>query len=271
MRFFVFLISFFIAFSAYAASEHGQHTHQKPTWELGVASGAVTLPHYLGSDQRYYAGLAAPYFTYRGKYFQLDRQGIRSSLFEEGKFQVKANISFGLPVSNNNLARQNMPSLRFSGEAGPQLIWNFRQHGASRMGIHLPWRAAFNVRGKYLGWVAEPTLQMAWYGLGEKHQYAVHIKGGLLFASQQYQQHYYGVAPIYATVNRPAYEAQQGLHSLVLSTRFMYRYDEDIDMAFFVRARHLRVGRNVASPLIKQPFYVGVGIGLTWKLWNSDW
>jgi len=240
-----------------------------PKWEAGIASAAVTLPHYMGSDQRYYAAAAVPYLIYRGKYLQFDRQGLHTSLLETGKLELKANLSFGLPVNNNNIARQNMPSLRWSGEIGPQLVWNFRQKRSSHMGLHLPFRAAVDIRGKYLGWVTEPTVQMAWYGLGKSRNFGLHVKAGLLLASQTYQQHYYGVEPIYATANRAAYTAQAGLHSIVLSTRFMYRYDKDIDAVFFVRARSLSGGRIANSPLVKQPLYVGVGIAMTWKLWYS--
>lgn len=241
-----------------------------PTWELGAASAALTLPHYMGSDQRYYAAVVVPYVIYRGQYIQFDRQGLHTNLLESGKLEIKANLSFGLPVNNDNLARQNMPFLRWSGEIGPQLIWNFRQRGSSHMGIHLPFRAAVDIRGQYLGWVTEPTLQMAWYGLGEQRKYGIHVKAGLLFASQKYQQHYYGVEPLYATANRPAYTAQQGLHSLVLSARFMYRYDKDIDTVMFVRARALSAGRIANSPLVKKPLYLGVGVAMTWKFWTSQ-
>lgn len=242
-----------------------------PLWELGLAGGVFSIPHYVGSDQRYTLPLVAPYIVYRGDIIRADRDGLRGRLFDEHGVSLDLDFSFGLPVKNSNRARRGMPDLNLTGQVGPQLNMMLQDDEKSTLSLHLPWRFALDTSGSYLGWVTEPSLRYKRCDLlPELNKLTLRVEAGLLYASQTYNQTYYGVDPIYATANRPAYHARQGMHSYFADTSLRYNIDDNLSIAAVVRMRTLSGSVNKNSPLVRQNHYFSAGIGMIWSFMFSD-
>ena len=245
---------------------------EKPLWEIGFAGALVSMPHYVGSDQRYALPLVFPYIIYRGDFLRADRDGVRGRLLESDGLSLDLDFSFGLPVkSDTNIARSGMPPLHLAGQVGPQLNWIVDESEKQKISFHFPLRFAMDTSQSYLGWVSEPSLRFERYDLMTEHEkLMLRVEGGLLYASQRYNQYYYGVNTSYTTAIRPAYLARKGLHSYFLDTALRYRIDQDLSLGLMVRMRTVSGGVNANSPLVRNNFYLSAGIGFVWSFWSSD-
>jgi len=250
--------------AAYAAEQK----KELPLWELGLIAGGASIPHYVGSNQRYALPLVLPYFIYRGEKLRADRKGIRGRLFETDRLSMDLDFSFGLPVRNSNRARQGMPNLHLAGQAGPQLNWALLKDTRTKLGLHLPWRIAMDTRGTSLGWVFEPGLRLN-YNFDEDGDYKLDIEASVLYASKRYNQYYYSVTPQYATAIRPAYDAKRGLHSVSLKTGLLFRQNSDVRGSIFLTTKTLSPGVVANSPLVKSKYYISIGAGITWMFMTS--
>lgn len=238
-----------------------------PRWEAGFGGGVISLPQYMGSDERYTLGLPLPFVIYRGDRVNLDRNGLRANMFDLGKFSLDASLGAGLPVKNSNRARAGMPDLHFSLQAGPRINWDFHATEASRFSLRLPWRGVMDVKGHYLGWLVEPDLQLR---LRPNDDLEYRLNAGVLFASQRYNDTYYSVAPAYATPSRPAFRARGGLHSLSAAGSVLWKIDDRLRLFGRLHYRNLSPGVVAGSPLVKTPHYLSAAIGIVWIFYQSE-
>lgn len=265
------LIGLAIAIPANAHAQAGGAKRAYPRWEIGLVGGVLSMPQYPGSDQRFTLPLVVPYLIYRGTFLHADRRGIRGSLLKGDRVSFDLDLSFGLPVRNGNNARRGMPPLHLTGEAGPQLNWIIAKSRVAELSLHLPVRFAVDTSRTYLGWVCQPGLRYERNDLlGEPGKLALRLEGGALYASQSYNQYYYGVDAPYVTATRPMYRAHQGLHSLYLYTALRYKLDDAHSIALMVRMQTLAPGVNANSPLVRRKFALSAGIGFVWRLWSSQ-
>jgi len=239
----------------------------RPRWEVGVAAGAVSLPQYMGSDERYTIVMPLPFVIYRSERLNFDRNGLRAELLDHGRWSIDLSLGAGLPVRNTNRARAGMPALHFSLQAGPRLNWRFHETETSAWSLRLPWRGVVDVKGKYLGWVSEPDLQLR---MEPTDHIEWRLTAGALFASQRYNDTYYSVAPAYATITRPAYQARGGLHSLSAGSSLLWSINDRLRLYASLRYRNLSPGVVANSPLVKTPHYLSAAVGLAWSFYQSD-
>ncbi len=265
------LIPVVIAFTAITDGQAKESTPRKPLWEIGLVGGGLSIPQYPGSDERFMLPFVLPYVIYRGKILRVDRSGLRGRLFDSNRLSLDLDFSFGLPVRNGNRARQGMPPLHLTGEVGPRLNYIVAKSRASSLSLHLPVRFAMDTSRTYLGWVCQPGLRYERDDLlASPGKLMLRLEGGLLYASQHYNQYYYGVDAPYVTASRPAYQAHQGLHSYYLYSSMRYRIDDAHSVGLMVRMQMLAPGVNADSPLVRSKYALSVGLGYIWRLWTSQ-
>jgi len=241
-----------------------------PLWELGIGLGVFSLPQYMGSDERYTYPFGFPYLVYRGERWRFDRSGLRNRLLDSDRLSLDVSLSGGLPVRNSNKARQGMPKIHLTGELGPQLNWLLSESERISWSLHLPSRAAINIRGEYVGWVTDPYLRYRYRTPVEHGNLRLKIDLGVLYGSQRYHETYYGVDPAYATAIRPAYKATAGLHSAYLKARLRYPFWNDMELFTSVQVRTLSVGVVRDSPLVKSRLYTAVAAGVVYIFTTSE-
>jgi MipA family protein len=241
----------------------------QPLWEAGLAAFGARSPAYPGAKQRTSNAIVLPYLLYRGRVLRAEQGtvGVRAAKTERMELDIGFAGSFGSAASDND-ARRGLPNIGTLVEFGPRLRWRLGPAFGGNLGASVPLRGVFdlNNRFEYRGLALEPALSWGTRAGG------FNLGGslGLLIADQRLADTFYGVAPVYATATRPAYEAKAGLVATRLSFSVSRRLGPDWVVFGFARLDSVRGAANRDSPLVDQPSGSAVGIGLSWTFARSD-
>ncbi|MDQ6685506.1 MAG: MipA/OmpV family protein [Pseudomonadota bacterium] len=238
----------------------------EPLWELGIGVAAVRFPDYRGSDQSSFYALPLPFVAYRGRFLRADRDGARAILFAGRKVVVDVSLSASVPTkSKNSDARSGMSDLAGSFEIGPNLNVELWQSASSRykLDLRLPLREAITLERspRALGQTFSPNLNLDVRNFAGS--WNLGFLAGPLFATRRYHEYFYGVAPQFATYNRPIYSAPGGYAGWRATTAFSRRVGS-FWLGGFVRYDDLHGAAFAASPLVRQQRSVTAGFGVSW-------
>jgi len=266
--------AFLLAALLLAALAPSARAEPKPKWELGAGATVLRLPDYRGSDESRGYVYPLPYFVYRGKVMRLDREGLRGVLVESERVEFDLSLFGSLPVdSSKNLARAGMPDLDPVLEIGPKLnltLWRDRAREAR-------FDARFAVRGviatdlshtQDIGYVFHPHLYLGLKPAFLDGKWDLSAQLGPLYGSDRYHQYYYGVAPQFATPERPAYQASAGYSGLVTGGSLRRRF-KNFWVGAFVRYDALDGVVFEDSPLFKRKQYFSAGFAVAWVFTES--
>lgn len=245
----------------------------KPEWELGAGAAGIDFPLYRGAAERRTYVLPVPYVQYRGKILQVDRDRVRGILFRRGEIELDLSVNGSPPVSSSDsAARRDMPDLDPTVEFGPSLIahlyYDERRH--TNLDLRLPVRTVYAVnlhRFENVGWLSQPTLNLdlrsaiPGWNLG--------LQGSLFFGDRSYHGYFYDVAPQYATVVRPSYNASGGYggKQLLMS---LSRKRGDMWMGAFVKWDDLSGAVFADSPLVQRGQSFAAGFMVAWVFAKSE-
>lgn len=253
------------------------HAEPLPVWEAGPGLALLTFPDYRGAEHTSFQALPIPYLIYRGDRFRVNREGFKATLLESERLDVSLSAAFALPGDGGDDAgspRAGMPELMPTFEIGPSFDWWLTQNPREDWN----WRLRLPVRGvaasdftelEQAGWVAHPHVQVDRYGRHDRWTFHFSASGGALFANRKYHAYFYEVQPQYATATRPAYEAQAGYSGARLSAyigvgRGRWRVGLGVLNDFLAGAAF------EDSPLVQTDSATVVGLGFTYRLWQSD-
>lgn len=259
------LCALLLALSAAAAP-----AEELPLWELGVGVAAVALPDYRGADEGRGYLLPLPYVVYRGEFLKADRHGIRGEIFDVERLELNVSVAASLPVdSSRNAARAGMPDLQPSLELGPSLelaLWRSAE-GRDLLELRLPLRAAFTLESSphSVGWVFTPSLNLDLPGRGALAGWNFGLLTGPVYGDRRQHEYFYGVAPQFAALTRPAFAARGGYGGWQVLAAASRRF-RDFWIGAFVRADTLSGAVFAASPLVKRDTYFAAGAGIAWVL-----
>lgn len=241
----------------------------KPRWELGAGLGFLNFPDYPGSNQQRSRILPIPYVRYRGRRLNVDHDGIYSDLFSSDRVTLRFSLAAGLPAkSKQNGARADMPDLDPTLEIGPSIQVTLAKSGDHQVALRFPVRAVVATdlrRAESLGWVFAPDIMWTW----NRNKWNTRINIGPVYASEDYHDYYYEVDPVFATSDRPVYNARGGLNgfrSALTATRRIGSWW----LGMFVSYHDLSHARIHDSPLVKQDSSLMIGMGLAWVFAKSD-
>lgn len=250
------------------------HAQDRPLWEVGLGVGAVSFPAYRGSDQSSQYVLPTPYFTYHGKFLKADRHGFRGQLFESERVDLTVSAALSPPAPSRKIrAREGMPDLQANFEVGPQLdltLWTSRDHERV-LKLLLPLRVAHTLEHdlQNIGWVFHPKLNLDMRDLPGLPGWNVGLQAGPLFGDRRQHQYFYGVDPVHATAERPAYTARAGFAGMQYLAAVSRRYDR-YWVGAFLRYDNLRGARFADSPLVRTRHYWAGGVAVSWILGQSS-
>lgn len=262
-----------LASAAHAQSEEAP-ARSLPLWELGAFAFGVSQQAYPGSDEQLTRGLLLPYGQYRGRFLRADREtaGLRAVKTPVYELDVGVSASFGGSSSEIG-ARRGMPELGTLVEFGPRLkinlgAWGEGRH-AGRWRIELPVRGVFDLTDSaaHRGMAFEPEINFQRRSLGG-YGYAVSL--GAIVGDRRLNRTFYGVAPIYALADRPAYEAKSGLVAWRLSASVSRTLTPDWRIVGFARFDSVAGAANEASPLVRRTTGATVGLGLSYTWLRSE-
>lgn len=266
-----------LASAAHAQSEDAP-AKSLPLWELGAFAFGVSQQAYPGSDEQLTRGLLLPYGQYRGRFFRADREtaGLRAVKTPVYELDVGVSASFGGSSSEIG-ARRGMPALGTLAEFGPRLKINLgsgstgadADRSAGRWRLELPLRGVFDLSdgATHRGMVFEPEINFQSRSLGG---YGVAVSLGAIVGDRRLNRTFYGVAPIYALPDRPAYEAKNGLVAWRLSASVSRTLTPDWRAVGFARFDSVAGAANEASPLVRRTTGATVGVGLSYTWLRSE-
>jgi len=184
---------------------------KKPTLELGLGMVGLSYPAYLGASKQKFLALPVPYIQYRGDMFEVDGSGIKKSLFDINGLSMDVSLSGSLPVdSGSSKLREGMEDLDFVFEIGPKLTYKVWQEEGYKLSFRLPIRSVISTNFEddmsHRGFFTSPQFKIA----QNYHDREISWTSGVVFASEDYHDYFYGVDEKYATAQRSAYSAKGG-------------------------------------------------------------
>lgn len=243
----------------------------RPQWEFGLGAVGLRLPDYRGSDESRNYVYPLPYFIYRGDVLRVDREGARARFFQLGRAELDFSVNATPPVhSEDNRARQGMPDLDPTIEIGPMLNISLVRDRARerRLDLRLPLRAviATDLRHAHTaGFVFYPHLSSG-FRLGSG--WNLGLQAGPLFATARYHEYFYGIAPEFATAERPAYTAGGGYSGAVALASLSRRVGR-FWVGGFTRYDALQGTAFEGSPLVKRDHSLMAGVAFAWVFAES--
>lgn len=258
-----------LAAVTFPARDQGTHV------ELGVGIGAAHFPDYPGAARDWNILLPLPYITLQSPYLEANRDRVRSKLLRGQRWSLDVDFSGSVPVdSSRDIERHDMPNLGWLAQVGPVLHYRLWQDDASgnRLDLALPVRAAASATGLTLhhrGWVMQPAIKwLRLWSTGER-DYHADLTLSRLYATEDYFNYIYGVAPQYADLNRPAYQAGNGAGAYRLEFGFGWRQGE-MRWGGFLEYTELSSASFRNSPLVSQRHQISFGFAVAWVFRHID-
>jgi outer membrane scaffolding protein for murein synthesis (MipA/OmpV family) len=254
------------------------HSHvmaeEKPLWEVGMGVMSVQLPAYRGSVDSSSEVLPIPYLVYRGEYVKADKDGLRGVLFDSDQFEVNLSLAASPPVSSSKVAaRHDMPDLSSTLELGSSVdvkLWQSAD-STTHLKLFVPMRAAFTVerQPRYVGWQFTPRINLDLENPLGLQGWTLGSVAGPVFGSREQHEYFYGVAPQYASAQRPAYDARGGYAGLQVLTAMWKRFPS-YWVGGFVRYDNVGGAVFENSPLVTQRAGFSGGFAISWVFGQSS-
>jgi outer membrane protein len=243
----------------------------KPVWDFGLGVGVVSFGDYRGADTTHVYVLPLPVLYYHGKFLKADRKGIRGKLFQQDWIELNISANATTPV-RRNAARAGMPDLRSTVELGPSLEFHLWKSADERLrfDVRLPLRGVFTVQAPphSIGAVFAPNASIDIKDVGGFQGWYLGALAGPLFADRRYHDYFYTVAPQFATIGRPAYQAHAGYSGAEILVSLSKRYPSHW-VGAYVRHDTLAGAVFESSPLVKRDNYWAAGAGFAWIIHQS--
>lgn len=262
-----------------AQEEIALEDDMRPVWEAGVFAAAFNSPEYPAAGQSQTNVIPSPYFIYRGKTLRIGEGSIaRAVAIDKSWYELDLSLAGSFNAnSEDNVARAGMPDLDFIFELGPQLRlrlskFEFEQHGKGELFLNLQARAAFSTDFSGVnkrGYVFQPVFsyrQRGW--LSEKT--ALSFSLSPTWATEKLHDYFYQVDSDFITQQRQAYDAKGGYLGTDLSVGLSFNANKDIRIFTFARASLHNGSANEDSPLFIKKSTYSYGIGMVWRLWESE-
>jgi outer membrane scaffolding protein for murein synthesis (MipA/OmpV family) len=251
----------------------------RPVWEVGAFAATFNTPEYPAAGQNKTNLVTAPYVIYRGEVLRIGDGSIaRAVAVDKSWYELDLSLaaSFGAN-SDDNEVRDGMPDLDFMFEVGPQLKmrvaeFEFAQHGRSELFFNLQVRAAFSTDFSgidHRGNVLQPQLayrQRGW--LSEKTALSIRISPS--WATEDLHDYFYQIDQEFVTSERDAFDAKGGYMGTNIGMSVSFDATEDIRV-FVGGSVSLHSGAaNIDSPLFRDKSTYSLGVGMVWRLWQSE-
>lgn len=253
-----------------------QDIEPRPVWELGVFVGGVRIPHYRGADEYDTYVLPLPYFIYRGKYVQADRDSVRGIFYQTDKFETNISLYGNPPVDDDNEARKDMPELDAIFEIGPAFKWFFNSRASvDPLYLKAALRGAFSIdidgsfNTAYRGLHGGINLIYNNRTLMEELGIAFSLNIGVDFADEKLNTYFYDVEEAYVRSDRPFYDADAGYAGLSISGSLQKSITETISFGVYSRWENVSGAVYEDSPLVKEKNNVIIGCALIWRFLES--
>jgi hypothetical protein len=245
-----------------------------PLWEFGLAAFGRYGPAYPASEDSQLDVIPLPYPIFRGKILRMGDdpdKPVRTHLFRRDRIKLDLNFGINFPANSDDIdARTGMPDLDVLLEMGPELEFQFAPEPfGGRMFLALQARGAASVDGLNPDWRGMVySTEFKFARPFQSSEFILRLTPE--WAGEDYMDFFYGVAPAYATPERPAYAAGSGYLGTRLSLTLRYAITRKFDIVGGLRFGFYQGAANADSPLFTRQTTSGVMLALIWKFWASE-
>lgn len=257
-----------------ASAQTGPAETGLPLWEFGLAAYGRFGPAYPASEDSQLDILPLPFPIYRGKILRMGDdtdKPVRTHLFRRDRIKLDLDFGINFPAKSNDIAvRAGMPNLDLLLEMGPELEFQFAPEPlGGKMFLALQARGATSLDGLNPDWRGEVySTEFKFERPFQSSEFILKLTPE--WASEDYMDFFYGVAPAYATPERPLYEAGSGYLGTRLSLTLKHAITKNFDIIGGLRFGFYKGAANADSPLFTQQTTSGVMLALVWKFWASE-
>jgi MipA family protein len=248
------------------------HAKEVPLWEVGLGAGAIAFEDYRGSNTTHAYPLPVPYVVYNGKFLKADRDGVRGTLFNQNWLEINLSFNLTTPVRNDR-ERSGMPDLRSTVEIGPSFDFHLFRSDNRRVkfDLRMPLRYAATVESspRIIGWTFSPRFNVDLRDPFGLPGWNLGLLAGPLFADHRYHEYFYSVAPQFATLSRPEFQAKGGYAGTQTLAALSKRYPK-FWVGAYMRYDTLAGAAFVDSPLVQRKSYWTAGFGFAWMIRKSS-
>lgn len=247
----------------------------RPLWEVGIAGFGAWNPDYPAADENSLNGLALPYLIYRGEVIRAGEGGGARGLFiDSERLELDISLDGSFPVdSNDNEEREGMDDLDLLGEIGPQLTLKLLpEAGPHALNLGLPFRAVVSTDFsslEYQGFVVNPELTYQ-YNSPRRSGPRLFVGLGPIFGFGGLNDYFYEVRGSDVGTGRPRYRADDGYLGTELTLGAGIGLTDQVRLFAGTQLGYWRGSANDDSPLFQSNTTVGVGLGLTISLLESE-
>jgi outer membrane protein len=243
-----------------------------PLWEFGLGAGAIAFEDYRGSNTTHAYPLPVPYVVYNGKFLKADRDGVRGTLFNQNWLEINLSFNLTTPVRNDR-ERSGMPDLKSTVEVGPSFDFHLFRSDDRRVkfDLRMPLRYAATVESspRIIGWTFSPRFNVDLRDPFGFVGWNLGLLAGPLFADHRYHDYFYSVAPQFATLSRPEFQARGGYAGTQTLAALSKRYPK-FWVGAYMRYDTLAGAAFVDSPLVQRKSYWTGGFGFAWMIRRSS-
>ena len=262
-----------ILISAPVLAQTQTQAEAKPVWEVGAFLGAISGPAYPGAEDRTNRVLPLPYFIYRGTTLRAEQGSVGARLIKTPLLEFDLGFNAALSASSKDVKiRAGLPDLGYLFEVGPRVRLNLaRPTDDSLVRLDLPLRGVVSIDSKgFSGHGATFAPELSYDKRNIGYGWGLNVSASAIVGSRAFNEYLYGVAPIYATQDRPQYSAKPGLVTTRLSATVSNRLSPDALVFAFVRFDESSSAANRESPLFRKKTGATVGVGLAYSLFRSQ-
>ncbi len=249
-----------------------------PLWEFRFAAFGRYSPVYPGAADHNLTLLPLPYPVYRGSrlHFGDDLDEIaegRVLTRSRVDLDINFNVNFGAD-SEDISVRQGMPDLDLLLEIGPELEFKLNNRPAveGELLLALQLRAAVSFDGSSAtgrGVLFSPELEYRLdQAFGRRIDWSLRWKS--VWGSEDYADYYYEVAPDFATIERPSFNASAGYIGSELRLGFVRQISARLKFDGSAKLWINHGAKNLRSPLFQDDYGLGVQGAFIWTLGTSE-
>jgi len=249
----------------------------KALWELNLAAFGRYGPAYPASEDNQVDVVPLPFPVYRGKILRVGdstEKPVTTRLFRRDRIKLDLDFGLNFPVDSKDVdARTGMPDLDLLAEAGPELELQFVKApgDVGKMFLSLQLRGALSFDGidpSWQGTIASTELKYVRPLNSNRTEFIIRLTPE--WASSDYMDFFYSVAPEFATEDRAAYDADSGYLGTKLAFSIKHKFTDSFQLRSGIRFGFYQGASNEDSPLFTQDTTTSVYIAFLWKVWESE-
>lgn len=264
----------FLAAGLAAAADAGTPADQPALWELRAAVFTRYGSSYPGSDENQLNVVPVPLPIYRGRFLRLfedNEKPLRARLFARDTIRVELDLDLQFSSDSDDIdVRTGMPDLDLLLEVGPELRIEL-----ARDSLGGNWFATFGMRvvtswdgldPGYEGLTLSPELK---YVSAVTPRDELKLRVTPKFATNDFMDFYYTVDPAFATVIRPAFNADAGYVGTDITGNWSHDFSDRLSFFIGLRYSNYAGATNSDSPLHVDNNGYSIYGAIQYRFWES--